>query len=41
VREVSSEVLELRLEAAQRAVTPGQSGAVFRGDQLIGGGLIR
>lgn len=33
--------LRLQLESAQRAVTPGQSGAVYRGDQLLGGGRIR
>jgi tRNA-uridine 2-sulfurtransferase len=31
----------LRLESPQRAVTPGQSGVVYRGEQLIGGGRIR
>jgi tRNA-specific 2-thiouridylase len=38
---VSGDVMAFRLEAPQRAITPGQSGAVYRGDQLIGGGLIR
>ncbi len=33
--------LSLRLLHAQRAVTPGQSGALFREDRLIGGGRIR
>ncbi len=33
--------VELRLERAQRAVTPGQSGALYRGDLLVGGGRIR
>jgi tRNA-uridine 2-sulfurtransferase len=33
--------LELRLEEPQRAVTPGQSGAVYLGDRLLGGGRIR
>jgi tRNA-uridine 2-sulfurtransferase len=28
------------LDTPQRAVTPGQSGAVYRGEQLIGGGRI-
>jgi tRNA-specific 2-thiouridylase len=31
----------LLLQEAQRAVTPGQSGAIYRGDQLLGGGRIR
>lgn len=30
-----------RLEEPQRAVTPGQSAAVFRAEQLLGGGRIR
>ncbi len=30
-----------RLAKPQRAVTPGQSGAVYRGEELIGGGRIR
>ena len=33
--------LTLRLETPQRAVTPGQSGAVYEGDMLLGGGRIR
>ncbi len=33
--------LELQLDRAQRAVTPGQSGAVYRGELLVGGGRIR
>jgi tRNA-uridine 2-sulfurtransferase len=33
--------LSLRLEAPQRAVTPGQSGAIYVGDRLLGGGRIR
>lgn len=32
--------VELRLARPQRAVTPGQSGALFRGDRLLGGGRI-
>ncbi len=38
---VTPERITLRFEAPQRAVTPGQSGALYRGDQLIGGGRIR
>lgn len=37
----TDETLELRLDRPQRAVTPGQSGAVYRGDRLVGGGRIR
>ena len=33
--------LRLRLMQAQRAVTPGQSGAVYRDERLVGGGRIR
>jgi tRNA-specific 2-thiouridylase len=32
--------LELRLMRPQRAITPGQSGALYRGEALIGGGRI-
>jgi tRNA-uridine 2-sulfurtransferase len=31
----------LRLAQPQRAITPGQSGVLYRGDELIGGGRIR
>jgi tRNA-uridine 2-sulfurtransferase len=31
----------LRLLEPQRAVTPGQSGVLYRGDRLVGGGRIR
>jgi tRNA-specific 2-thiouridylase len=40
VEHVDGEVVKLRLDSAQRAVTPGQSGVLYRGDQLIGGGRI-
>jgi tRNA-specific 2-thiouridylase len=33
--------LRLALDEAQRAVTPGQSGAVYGGEVLLGGGRIR
>lgn len=33
--------IELRLDRPERAITPGQSGVVFRGDVLVGGGRIR
>ncbi len=38
---VDGERVDLRLHRPQRAITPGQSGAVYRGDVLIGGGRIR
>ncbi|MGH7445142.1 MAG: tRNA 2-thiouridine(34) synthase MnmA [Longimicrobiales bacterium] len=41
VQDISAERASLRFETPQRAVTPGQSGAVYRGDELIGGGRIR
>ncbi|MEX0892606.1 MAG: tRNA 2-thiouridine(34) synthase MnmA [Gemmatimonadota bacterium] len=41
VRALSAERVELELEQPQRAVTPGQSGALYRDEQLIGGGRIR
>jgi tRNA-specific 2-thiouridylase len=40
VREIGH-VLRLELAEPQRAVTPGQSGALYRSDVLIGGGRIR
>ena len=40
VEAVEAEVL-LRLDRPQSAVTPGQSGAVYRDDVLVGGGRIR
>jgi tRNA-uridine 2-sulfurtransferase len=36
----AGEVL-LRLERAQLAITPGQSGVLYRGDSVVGGGRIR
>jgi len=35
------ECVELRLDRPVRAITPGQSGVLFRGDVLLGGGRIR
>jgi tRNA-specific 2-thiouridylase len=33
--------IELELAAPQRAITPGQSGVLYRGDVVVGGGRIR
>ncbi|HET9985527.1 MAG TPA: tRNA 2-thiouridine(34) synthase MnmA [Longimicrobiales bacterium] len=41
VAEVSDSEFRLVLDEPQRAVTPGQSGVVYRGDVLVGGGRIR
>ncbi len=41
VRTISASRATLVFDEPQRAVTPGQSGAVYRGDELIGGGRIR
>jgi tRNA-uridine 2-sulfurtransferase len=38
--DVSAARVALRLAEPQRAVTPGQSGVLFRGDVLVGGGRI-
>jgi len=37
---VEPDRLELRFEQAQRAVTPGQSVVLYRGDECLGGGII-
>ncbi len=37
----SAEMVKLRLGEPQRAITPGQSAAVYRGEVLVGGGRIR
>jgi tRNA-specific 2-thiouridylase len=41
VTHIDHDVLQLELASAQRAITPGQSGAVYRGERLVGGGRIR
>ncbi|MBI4410225.1 MAG: tRNA 2-thiouridine(34) synthase MnmA [Gemmatimonadetes bacterium] len=41
VDRIAAGEVHLALEEPQRAVTPGQSGAVYRGDVLVGGGRIR
>lgn len=33
--------LEVRFHTAQRALSPGQSAVFYRGDQLLGGGIIQ
>ena len=35
------DVITLKLNEPQRAVTPGQSGVLYRGDVVVGGGRIR
>ena len=41
VREINEEVVTVDLATPQRAITPGQSGVLYREDILIGGGRIR
>lgn len=41
IAHVTADRLELALERPQRAVTPGQSGVLYRGAMLVGGGRIR
>ena len=41
ISRLSAETLELHLLEAQFAVTPGQSGVLFSGDRVLGGGRIR
>jgi tRNA-specific 2-thiouridylase len=41
VTHVDADTASLKLDNAQRAITPGQSGALYAGDELIGGGRIR
>jgi tRNA-specific 2-thiouridylase len=40
VRSVTADRAIFRLIVPQRAVTPGQSGVLYRGDELVGGGRI-
>ncbi|HET9439331.1 MAG TPA: tRNA 2-thiouridine(34) synthase MnmA [Longimicrobiales bacterium] len=37
----TGDVIKLALHEAQRAVTPGQSGVLYRGEVVVGGGRIR
>ncbi|HEY0672576.1 MAG TPA: tRNA 2-thiouridine(34) synthase MnmA [Longimicrobiales bacterium] len=37
----TGDVIKLELHEAQRAVTPGQSGVLYRGEVVVGGGRIR
>lgn len=41
VERAGDDVMQLRLDTPQRAITPGQSGALYRGEALVGGGRIR
>ena len=41
VESIDAETVRLSLEKPQRAVTPGQSGVIYRGEVLVGGGRIR
>ena len=38
---IKGDTLEIRFDVPQRAVTPGQSVVLYRGDVVIGGGIIR
>jgi tRNA-uridine 2-sulfurtransferase len=39
-RNLKSKVYSLRFKVAQRAITPGQSAVMYRGQELLGGGII-
>lgn len=41
VKHIDASRMVLALESPQRAITPGQSGVVYRGDELLGGGRIQ
>lgn len=41
VEEIKPDHLKVRFEERQRAVTPGQSGVLYRGDRLVLGGIIK
>ncbi len=41
VAAVDAHTVRLELDQPQRAITPGQSGAIYRGEVLVGGGRIR
>lgn len=41
VEKFDGEEIELLLDHPQRAITPGQSGVIYRGEVLLGGGRIR
>ena len=36
----AEDMVQLVFETAQRAITPGQSAVFYRGDQVLGGGII-
>ncbi|HSG80624.1 MAG TPA: aminomethyltransferase beta-barrel domain-containing protein, partial [Gemmatimonadota bacterium] len=41
IEEIAGNQLAMRLFGAHRAVTPGQSAAIYDGEELLGGGRIR
>jgi tRNA-specific 2-thiouridylase len=41
VESIVTEEIRLRLDTPQRAITPGQSGVLYRGEVVVGGGRIR
>lgn len=41
IESIATDRVQLTLERPQRAVTPGQSGVLYRGPMLLGGGRIR
>jgi tRNA U34 2-thiouridine synthase MnmA/TrmU len=40
-RAAGADALRLELAEPARAITPGQSGVLYHGDRLLGGGIIQ
>jgi tRNA-specific 2-thiouridylase len=41
IESIAPDAVAVRLDDPQRAITPGQSGVIYRGDIVLGGGRIR
>jgi tRNA-specific 2-thiouridylase len=40
IEKIDSDIIQIKFDTPQRAITPGQAAVIYNGDELLGGGMI-